>query len=173
MLATNHLQAPQAAAARRGRKAWSATRGLTLRSSGASKAGHQRPAGGTRYIFATRALASCTVARLTQTLGHAKLNRAISCHRVKQPQMQIVCRAIHLYPAELGAWLSQSRTTSAPGKPSWPLCVLQWFLLLAGHSKALLADFVPLAAPSKVSLLARSRVGSGGVLMQTARLQGI
>ena len=34
-------------------------RGLTPRSSGAPTAGHQRPAGGTRYIFTARALASC------------------------------------------------------------------------------------------------------------------
>ena len=32
---------------------------LTLRSSGAPTAGHQRPVGGTQYIFTVRALASC------------------------------------------------------------------------------------------------------------------
>ena len=41
------------------RRAWSARRGLTLRSSGAPTAGHQRPVGGTVYIFTARALASC------------------------------------------------------------------------------------------------------------------
>ena len=85
--------------------------------------------------------------------------------------MQILCSAIHLYPAALGAWLSQLHATSAPGEPSWPVCVLQWFFFLAGHSKALLAAFVPLAATNIVSLLARSRVGSSGLLVQATRLR--
>jgi hypothetical protein len=37
----------------------SSKRGITPRSTGAPTAGHQRPVGGTRYIFTARALASC------------------------------------------------------------------------------------------------------------------
>ena len=58
VLATNQSRAMQHASLAR-RRAWPARRGLTLRSSGAPTAGHQRPAGGTRYILAVRALASC------------------------------------------------------------------------------------------------------------------
>ena len=87
--------------------------------------------------------------------------------------MQIVCRAIHLYPAALEAWVSQSRSASAQREPSWSLCVPPSPPLLAGQSKASLSAVVPLVAPRKVSLFARSRVGSSGLLAQATRLREI
>ena len=45
---------------------------LTPRSSGAPTAGHQRPAGGTRYIFTVRALASCRCRPLSSNVRHQK-----------------------------------------------------------------------------------------------------
>ena len=47
-----------------------ARRGLTPRSSGAPTAGHQRPAGGTRYIFTARAPASCRRRPLSSNVRH-------------------------------------------------------------------------------------------------------
>ena len=44
--------------------------GLTPRSSGAPPAGHQGPVGGTRYIVANRALASCRRRPLTSNVRH-------------------------------------------------------------------------------------------------------
>ena len=87
--------------------------------------------------------------------------------------MQIVRRTIHLDPEPLGAWVSQSRTASAQREPSRSLCMPPWPPLLAGQNKASLSAVVPLVAPSKVSLLARSRVGSRGILVQATRLRGI
>ena len=46
--------------------------GLTLRSSGAPTAGRQRPAGGTRYIFTVRALASCRCRPLISNVRRRK-----------------------------------------------------------------------------------------------------
>ena len=46
--------------------------GITPRSSGAPTACHQRPAGGTRYIFATRALASCRRRPLSSNVRHPR-----------------------------------------------------------------------------------------------------
>ena len=55
---------------------------LTPRSSGAPTAGHQGPAGGTRYIFAVRALASCRRRPLSSNVRHHERGRAV----VKQSQ---------------------------------------------------------------------------------------
>ena len=87
--------------------------------------------------------------------------------------MQILRHTIHLHPEPLGAWVSQSRTASAQREPSWSHCMLPWSPLPAGQSKASLSAVVPLIAPSKVSLLARSRVVSCGLLAQATRLRGI
>jgi hypothetical protein len=48
-----------------------AGRGLTWRSTGASTAGHQAPAGSTVYIFASRGLVPCRWRPVTSTLGVA------------------------------------------------------------------------------------------------------
>ena len=50
---------------------------LTPRSSGAPTAGHQGPAGGTRYIFANRALASCRCRPLSSNVRHPIHNRTV------------------------------------------------------------------------------------------------
>ena len=73
-----------------GRRAKSARRGLTLRSSGAPTAGHQRPAGGTRYIFAIRALASCRCRPL-----NSNVRRRIQTTVVRvQPDSVLRCRLL-------------------------------------------------------------------------------
>ena len=112
-------------------------------------------------------------AGLTRTLGHAKLNCAGSCRRVEQPQMQIARRPIHPLPAALAARVPRPCTTSAPNEPSPSAFVLRWLLLLAGHDIALLAVVVRLAEPRQVSLLARSRVAHGGLLVAATRLREI
>ena len=66
-------------------------RGLTLRSSGAPTAGHQRPAGGTQYIFATRALASCRCRPLNSNV-RPRTNTTL---RVLPPSSpRCACRAV-------------------------------------------------------------------------------
>ena len=59
------------------RKAKPARRGLTLRSSGAPTAGHQRPVGGTRYIFTVRALASCRCRPLNSNVRQRKVSMSV------------------------------------------------------------------------------------------------
>ena len=72
-----HLLAPSSVSA--------ALRGLTFRSSGAPTAGHQRPAGGTRYIFAVRALASYRRRPLSSNVRPRRIHRARYFRKVEQP----------------------------------------------------------------------------------------
>jgi hypothetical protein len=57
---------------------WPARRGLTLRSSGAPTAGHQRPVGGTRYIFTARGLVACRWLPLSSNVRHFNTNAPTS-----------------------------------------------------------------------------------------------
>ena len=66
------------------RKAKPARRGLTLRSSGAPTAGHQRPVGGTRYVFTVRGLASCRWRPLNSHVRHP-----IHAHSRIQPVIHV------------------------------------------------------------------------------------
>ena len=101
------------------------------------------------------------------------MNCAGSCRRVEQPQMQIARRPTHPRPAALTARVPRPCTTSAPDEQSSSAFVLQWLLLLASHGIALLAAVVRLAEPRKVSLLARSQVTHGGLLVAATRLREI
>ena len=87
--------------------------------------------------------------------------------------MQIARRTTRLRPAALAARVPRPCTTSAPDEPSPSAFVLRWLLLLAGHGIALLAAAVRLAEPRKVSLLARSQVAYGGLLVAATRLREI
>ena len=62
---------------------WS-RRGLTPRSTGAPTAGHQRPAGGTRYIFTVRALASCRRRPVTSNVRPRLATSASHLHTARQ-----------------------------------------------------------------------------------------
>ena len=56
---------------------------LTPRSSGAPTAGHQGPVGGTRHIFATRALASCRRRPLSSNVRQHKGHSAVPQQKVR------------------------------------------------------------------------------------------
>jgi hypothetical protein len=71
-------------------------RGLTPRSSGAPTAGHQGPVGGTLYIFANRALASCRCRPLSSNVRHPK-------NAVSLGQQEV----------RLSAWVEQPRSGKA------------------------------------------------------------